>query len=196
MTGDRGLEWYQGDLNDHNVTIAEVLNQAGYATYMSGKWHVTPRVATKASRRTGRFSAASTSSSARFSGAGSFYDPGTLTRGNQYIPPYKAGPDITNESFYYTDAISTNAVRYVEDHAANSSDQPMFMYVAYTAPHWPLHAPEKTIEKYEGVYDKGWGAIRKQCYQRMKEMGLIKDQWKLFEQTGRVTPWEKVEHKK
>ncbi len=191
MINDRQLPGYRGDLNDHCLTIARVLGNAGYATYMSGKWHLTPVSEDKHNRPLQR-------GYDRFFGtiygAGSYYDPNSLSRGNKFIPPHKAGPEFTNDNFYYTDAISANAARYVKQHASDDQSNPFFMYVAYTAPHWPMHAPEETVEKYEGRYKEGWGTIRKERYKRMTEMRIIKDQWKL---SDRDHPrWEQADNQK
>jgi arylsulfatase len=121
-------------------------------------------------------------------GAGSFYDPYTLTRGNQPITPDN-DVEYQPEQYYYTDAISDHAVRYIEEHARQRSDAPFFMYVAYTAAHWPMHALEKDIAKYKGRYDAGYETIRKSRYAKMKQLGVIKD-WKL---SKAPQAWEKVD---
>lgn len=185
MMNDRGTPAYQGDLNHHGVTIAEVLKSAGYSTYMSGKWHVTPLIPNRENpsqhnwplqRGFDRFFGT-------IHGAGSFYDPNTLTSGNEFIAP--------PEDFYYTDAISDTAVKYINEH---TFENPFFMYVPYTAAHWPMHALPDDIAKYKGKYDKGWDEIRKERYARMIEMGLIKPEWKMTNPYP-DTPWENQEMK-
>ena len=145
MMEDKGYESYRGDLNNRCVTIAEVLKQAGYSTYMSGKWHVTryrrpegPKHNWPRQRGFDRFFGT-------IHGAGSFYDPCSLTSDNTQIPP-------DSDDFYYTDAISNNAIKFVREH---NSDKPYFMYVAFTAPHWPMHALPEDIANYKGRYAKG-----------------------------------------
>ncbi len=169
MTGDKGTDGYRGDLNEHSVTIAEVLKQAGYQTFMSGKWHVTKHMG----QWTGDSARTSTRNWPRqrgfdqfygtILGAGSYYDPVTLSEGNTPI-------DLQDTSFYYTDAISEKAVKYINESAA---DTPFFGYVAYTAPHWPLHALPEDIARYEGRYDIGWDSLRQERLQRMREMDVI-----------------------
>ena len=103
MVNTHGNDIYGGDLSQNAVTIAEVLKEAGYATYMSGKWHVTPYIASETptkqnwplQRGFDRFFGT-------IHGAGSFFDPNSLTRDNEFIVPC--------DDFYYTDAISDNAV--------------------------------------------------------------------------------------
>jgi len=192
MMSDSGLDGYRGDLNNRCVTIAEVLKQAGYATYMSGKWHVTkhrgpdgPKHNWPRQRGFDRFFGT-------IHGAGSFYDPCSLTRDNTQIPP-------DSDDFYYTNAISDNAVKFVREHAARvpakGGPNPFFMYVAYTAPHWPMHALPRDIARYKGRYDKGWDALRAQRHRRMIEMGIVQSKWKLTERDSRVPPWEQAENK-
>ena len=185
MMSDRGLDGYRGDLNNRCVTIAEVLKQAGYSTYMSGKWHVTkhrgpdgPKYNWPRQRGFDRFFGT-------IHGAGSFYDPCSLTRDNTQIPP-------DSDDFYYTNAISDNAVKFIREH---NSDNPFFMYVAYTAPHWPMHALPRDIAKYKGRYARGWDALRAERHRRMIEMGIVQSKWKLTERDSRVPPWEQAENK-
>ena len=140
---------YQGYLNENCVTIAEVLRGAGYRTFMSGKWHVGG--AYPASRpehwrpgKPGRptpFTRGFEEHFGTLTGSGSFYDPHTLIRNDTFIQP-------ESDDFYYTDAISEEAVQMVAK--AGEADDPFFLYVAYTAPHWPLHAPAEDIAKYRG----------------------------------------------
>ncbi len=179
MMNDRGYDGYRGDLNRQCVTIPEVLKTAGYRTYMVGKWHVTKEIKPKSEadkhnwpRQRGfdRFYGT-------IHGAGSFFDPNTLTRDNEYISPLadeQYGPDqMANGEFYYTDAIADHAVRYISEHHHQSDDQPFFLYVSFTAAHWPMHALEKDIAKYKGKYDSGYDAIRSARYKKMVKLGLI-----------------------
>lgn len=181
MTNDSGQPGYRGDLSRNAVTIAEVLKTAGYSTYMSGKWHVTKHLTPKSEsdKYNWPLQRGFDNFYGTIIGAGSLFDPWTLTRGNKAITPendalYKP------EQYYYTDAISDNAVKFVNDHKNSGKDNPFFMYVAYTAAHWPMHALEKDIAKYKGKYDVGYETIRKARYERMKESGVIED-WDLSE---------------
>ncbi|MEM6470202.1 MAG: arylsulfatase [Planctomycetota bacterium] len=178
MMNDKGLDGYRGELNRQSVTIAEVLSEAGYRTYLTGKWHVTKAIAPKTDsdkhnwpRQRGfdRFYGT-------IHGAGSFFDPFTLTRGNEFISPF-ADPEYPATSsgenvFYYTDAISDHASKYILEHHYQHGDQPFFLYIAYTAAHWPMHALPEDIAKYEGAYDEGYDAIRNKRYERMLELGM------------------------
>jgi arylsulfatase len=194
MTEDRGYDGYRGELNNECVTIAEVLKGSGYSTYMSGKWHVTSQVGqwTNEEDMTSKHNWPRQRGFDRFygtiAGAGSFYDPVTLCRDNTPIEP-------ESNPYYYTDAISDNAVKFIEDHNKQSHDDPFFCYVAYTAPHWPLHALEEDIAKYKGLYDEGWDALRDVRRKRMIEMGLVKEEWDMTDRDGRVPAWEDASDK-
>lgn len=180
MMNDRGHDGYRGELNRHCVTIAEALKPAGYRTYMAGKWHVTKAIdpKTEADKANWPRQRGFDRFYGTIHGAGSFFDPNTLTRDNDYVSPY-ADPlytpaDMANGTYYYTDAIADHASRFVMDHHQTNRDQPFFLYVAFTAAHWPMHALEKDIAKHEGKYDAGYDAIRNARYQRMIELGLIR----------------------
>lgn len=184
MMDDRGRDGYRGNLNRQCLTVAELLKTAGYATYMSGKWHVTrhtspdgPKSNWPRQRGFDRFFGT-------IHGAGSFFDPNSLTLDDTQIPP--------GEDFYYTDAISDYAVTFIEDHQARRPEQPFFLYVAYTAPHWPMHAKPEDIERYRGRYDRGWDAVRRDRYERMVRMGLIHPEWKLSPRDEKSPAWEKA----
>ena len=179
MMEDRGREGYRGELNRRCVTIAEVLRTAGYHTLMSGKWHVTP--APSASKDNWPRQRGFDRFYGTIHGAGSFYDPVTLTRDNTPIEP-------ESKDFYYTDAISDHAVRFINDVA--DSDRPFFLYVPYTSPHWPLHARPADIARYRGKYARGWDALRRQRHQRMIKMGLVDAHWPMTPRDERVPAWE------
>lgn len=194
MMSDRGLEGYRGDLNKRCVTIAEVLGRSGYATYMSGKWHVTKQVGHWSGNKN-LFSKHNWPCKRGFDkfygtihGAGSFYNPSTLTRNN--TPAY-----VESDDFYYTDAISDNTVKYIDDHVREKQGTPFFCYVAYTSPHWPLHALPEDIERYKGRFDSGWDNLRRERLKRMVKMGIINEKWKLTERDPSQPPWESAHHR-
>ena len=186
MTGNDDVDGYLGDLSRDSATIAEVLSANGYRTLMSGKWHVTghleePNDNWPRGRGFDEYYG-------MLCGAGSFYAPKTLTRDNTPIEP----PD---GDFYLTDAISDEAVAQLQRHAANGDSQPFFQYVAYTAPHWPLHARPEDIAKYQGRYDCGWDALREERLQRMLKLGVIDEKTALSPRDPSQPPWEDAEHK-
>jgi len=160
MMGNYGLPGYRGDLSREAVTIAEVLKTAGYRTYMTGKWHLTPH---------------------------------TRPEGPKHNWPRQRGYDRffgTIHGAYYTDAISDTAAAFIRDHARDHRDKPFFLYVAYTAPHWPMHAKPQDMANYKGRYAKGWDALRRERHARQIEMGLVKKEWKLTLRDPRAPAWD------
>lgn len=190
MTDDRGEDGYRGDLNNHCVTLAEVLGQGGYETYAVGKWHLSRFMAPKGPRHNWPLQRGFDHFYGTIAGGGSFFDPQTLCRGNQYITT-ENDPEYKLEEFYYTNAITDNAIRFLKQ---REDKNPFFMYVAYTAAHWPLHAPEKEIEAYKGRFDKGWDQLRKEKYERMVKEKILKKGWKLSEDKS-VRVWDDVKKK-
>ncbi len=192
MMNDRGFDGYRGDLNDRCVTIAEALRPAGYVNYAVGKWHVTKktRPQTEADKHNWPLQRGFDRFYGTIHGAGSFYDPNSLTRGNTLISPY-ADPEYQPDTFYYTDAINDHAVRFIAEHHEQFGNRPFFMYVAHTAPHWPMHALPQDIAKYRGKYDGGYQPIRRARFERAKELGLIDPAWRLSPQ---AETWESVDN--
>mgnify|MGYP005841492727 CR=1 FL=1 len=173
MLGDQGLPGYGSGLNDRCMTIAEVLRTAGYRTYMAGKWHVTSSTSPDGPKDNWPLQRGFEKFYGTIAGGGSYYDPTTLCRQNAFITPAN-DPHYRPETFYYTDALSDNAVRFIRDHYRESPRQPFFLYLAYTAAHWPMHALERDMAKYRGQYDGGYAPIREARYRRLKELGLIR----------------------
>ena len=191
MMEDRKLEGYRGNLNRECVTIAEALKPAGYRSYAVGKWHVTN--VTKPQTEADTFNWPLQRGFDRFygtiHGAGSFFDPNTLVRDNHFISPF-ADPERPDNDYYYTDAISDQAARFIREH---DKATPFFLYVAYTAAHWPMHARERDIAKYKGRYAAGYEAIRKARYEKMLKLGVISAQsttlWPLPSDLGEKEFW-------
>jgi arylsulfatase A-like enzyme len=189
LTYDFGPEGYAGNLNRSCVTIAEALKPSGYRSYLSGKWHVAgnltqPTDSWPMQRGFDGFYGT-------IIGAGSFYDPNTLTRGNENIE-HEATRD---SSFFYTDAISDQAVEFIRSHRREHADKPFFQYVAYTAPHWPLHAHDDDIARYKGRFDKGWDALREERLARLVQSGILDKAWGLSDRDPTQPPWTQARHK-
>ncbi len=189
---DTGHIGYGDHLTSDSVTVAEVLKEAGYSTYMAGKWHLAPRsydpkkdVEHWPTRRGfDKFYGT-------IAGSGSFWDPSTLCRGETYISP-ENDPEYKPEKFYYTDALSDNAIKFVSDHEKQSDDKPFFLYLAYTAAHWPLHAPEEAIKEYKGKYDQGYEPVHAARIERLKELNLIPN---VSNYAPPVGDWDNVKNK-
>jgi arylsulfatase A-like enzyme len=181
MMEDRGHEGYRGRLNNNSPTIPEVLKTAGYRSYGVGKWHVTPAHTAK--------SLANPTNQAQWPlrrgfdrfygtvhGAGSFWDPSSLLRDDRLIT-IANDTEYQPAEYFYTDAIADHAVKFVRDHQRSDATKPFFLYVAFTAAHWPLHARESDIDKYKGRYDQGYEAIRAARWKKQQDLGLVKKKW-------------------
>ena len=194
MMVDRGLDGYRSDLNRNCVTIPEVLRGAGYRTYMVGKWHLTHFDGPTDDQHNWPIQRGFEKFYGTLRGYGSFYDPSALCRQNRFITP-ENDPEYKPKEYYYTDALSDNAVKFLQEHRKESPDKPFFMYVAFTAAHWPMHALEKDIEKYKGKFAGGYDPVRQERFKRLKEAGLINAKWELTATAGnwadvKRKPWE------
>jgi len=184
MVGDDGIDGYRGDLSRRAVTIAEALRPAGYRTTMSGKWHVAHSLTDPGNWPNDR---GFDDHYGIINGADSYYDPMYLKRNGAGVR--------AEDDYYLTDALSDEAVRQIREHVAQYPDQPFFQYLAYTAPHWPLHAREEDIARYRGCYDEGWDALREERLQRMIELGILDPGSELTARDPTQPPWEEAEHK-
>jgi arylsulfatase A-like enzyme len=189
LTYNFGPEGYAGNLNKRCVTIPEALKASNYKTYMSGKWHVASSLTEPTD--TWPLQRGFDEFYGTIIGAGSFYDPNTLTRGNDNIE-HEAKAD---SAFFYTDAISDQAVETIRKHKRESVDQPFFQYVAYTAPHWPLHAHDEDIAKYKGRFDKGWDQLRAERLERLVQSGILDASWQLTDRDPTQPEWTAAERK-
>jgi len=175
-----GRYWIRGFSAGDNVTIPEALKPAGYHCCMAGKWHNTndvgPARQAPLARGFDRFFGTPI-------GCGSFFAPLMLTRDGQ--PAEHEWQN--NKDFYYTDAISDNAATYIRE---APTDAPLFLYVAYTAAHWPLHARPEDIAKYKGRYAGGWDRLRESRLARMKKLGVVRPDTPLSPRHPNVPAWE------
>lgn len=145
--------------NSDNVTIAEVLKGAGYFTAMSGKWHL-GKTANPIKRGFREYYGL-------LGGFNSFWNPDVYTRLPKDRPPrqYKEG------EFYATNVITDYAIDFINQ--AHQEEEPLFLYLAYNAAHFPLHAPKEVTDKYMKTYLQGWDKIRDQRWKRIVKMGLL-----------------------
>ena len=191
MVHDLGVPGYQGYLNESCVTIAEVLRAQGYRTLMSGKWHVGGEYTTKdwAAGQPGHPLPTQRGFDHYFGilgGAGSYFNPPTLMLGDTSVR-------VESPDFYLTDAISDHAVDMLQN--GGVPEEPFFLYVAYTAPHWPLHALEEDIERYRGHYRGGWDRLRTSRHEQLMGTGLVDPKWKISLRDEDAPPWEDIRGK-
>jgi len=183
----RGKPGYEGFLNDRVISLPRRLRDHGYHTYMTGKWHLGLDAAHSPKAR-----GFERSFSLLHGGASHFSD----MKGNfsmQPIASYREDNEIVDKlptnffsSTFYTDKM----IEYIESDLDDA--QPFFAYLAYTAPHWPLQAPDDYIDRYKGVYDSGWDVLREKRLAGLKRAGLMPEQVNSFPRLGRVKAWEKL----
>ena len=154
-----GFGGMSGSLPPNCATIPEVLKTAGYRTFMSGKWHL---------GQPGPVLRGFDEFYGMLGGYGSFWNPALYTRRPEGRVP-RSYPEGT---FYSTDAITDHALDFITS-ARQAGDKPFFLYLAFNAPHFPLHAPKAEIAKYAQTYEQGWDKIRDARYARQQQLGLL-----------------------
>ena len=179
-----GQPGYEGHLSARVDTVAEILKSAGYHTYMAGKWHL--GMHPDRSPRSRGFE----QSFAMLYGAGSHFSD--MAGGDMHRHPvlYRDNgrlidelPDDFYSTTFYTD-------RIIEQIDSNVDDgRPFFAYLAYTAPHWPLQAPDSIIDKYRGAYDRGYDSVRQHRFAAQQKLGLFDSSIQAPKRPSYVKPW-------
>lgn len=149
--GNRGIR------PDWAVLLPNMLKSAGYRSYHTGKWHID-----------GMPLANGFDHSYLLKDQGRFFNPTRHWKDDVALPPIEKGTD-----FYATTALADHVIEVLQAHASDHTDQPFFHYVAFAAPHFPLHALPQDIALYSETYKSGWDAIRRKRWQRMQQMGLL-----------------------
>ena len=181
---------YQGFLDNRYPTIAEELKKAGYSTYMTGKWHVGEREQHWPLKR------GFDHYFGLISGANSYYEIIPQEIGKRHVVEDNKDFAIPKEGFYMTDAFTDHAIQYMHWQKTNQSDKPFFLYMAYTAPHFPMHALEEDVAKYIKLYEQGWDITREKRFEKMKKLGLIDSRYRLTERTAGIPAWDQATDKK
>jgi arylsulfatase A-like enzyme len=179
----KGQPGYEGFLNLRVATIAEILQNVGYRTYMTGKWHLGSRPGQDPSRR-----GFDRSFVLLESGAGHFENMlPLLGPGKAEYSEDGARLDTLPEGFYSSRFYAHQMLEYLQ--TDGDDDKPFFAYLAFTAPHFPLQAPRESIEKYQGKYDGGYDAIHAARIQRMQKMSLLNEDIVAFPRLTSETAW-------
>lgn len=178
---------YAGDLAPGAATVAELLGRAGWRTWMSGKWHLSsetsaPHSSWPTRRGFDRFFGT-------LAGCSSYFTPQTLTRGED------PADDASREGFYYTDAIADEATAWIRERTARSDDAPFFLYLPFTAPHWPLHAKSEDVAANRGRFDAGWDVLRHARLQRLVDEGILNPSTELSRRDPSQPEWDQAADK-
>jgi arylsulfatase len=180
----KGKPGYEGHINDRVVTVASLLRDAGYHTYMAGKWHLGEEIEQDPYNR--GFEKAFT----LLQGGASHFGDEWMMYAN-YTPIYREEgqrvhlPDGFFSSAFYTDKL----IEYID---GAQDDKPFFAYLAFTAPHDPLHLPDDWLDKYEGRYDAGYEALRTERLKRMKELGIVPEETQLSHPLPMIPQWDSL----
>ncbi|MEN8864507.1 MAG: arylsulfatase [Akkermansiaceae bacterium] len=178
---DYGFKGYKGELRPEAATIAEHLKVSGYDTWMAGKWHLSIDWSPDGPKHNWPLQRGFDKFYGTLIAAGSQWNPITLTDGNNSVFPIPA-----NEDYYYTEALTTKAIQWMIE---QREDKPFFLYMAYTAPHWPLHARKEVIKKYKKRYLAGYDELRSRRLKNLKKKGLIPDYLELSPRHPDVPAW-------
>nr|WP_303047970.1 sulfatase-like hydrolase/transferase [Vibrio hepatarius] len=162
-----GQPGYEGMINDKVVLISETLQQQGYETFYSGKWHLSKGDQNRA------FERGFSHTFALNSGGASHYDDmkPAYSPTPEAKAPYSVNGKLLDklpaEFNYSTQYYADKAIEFIE----NAQDKPFFGVISYTAPHWPLQAPDKVVEKYQGNYEQGYEALYQARFDKQKQRG-------------------------
>lgn len=179
-----------GGFRDDIITLPQALKEADYRSYMAGKWHLSD--AAEPHGPSAPHKRGFDRTYATYHGTTDFFAPADLNEnGEDRTYEWKNNPD-----YYQTDAITDYSLKFLKEHRENNetSAKPFFLYVAYNAAHWPLHAKPEDIEHYKGRFSAGWDALRKERHARMKELGVVDPDWALSPRHPNVPAWEDEPH--
>jgi arylsulfatase len=170
-----GVDGYEGYLNDRVATLPQLLKDAGYHTYMAGKWHLgkSPEHIPAARGFERDFSL--------LDGAGSYWDMTNFTAASPRLVFTEDGRYLKKlpEDYYATKTYIDKLIGFID---ANRGDgKPFFAYFAPQAPHDPLHLPREWRSRHVGEYDKGWDVVRQERLKRQIELGILPAGTKLSE---------------
>ena len=191
---DKGKDYpnYRGYLNRNCATLGEILGSAGYATYLAGKWHLGFHDQSRWPLQRGfdKFYGC-------VGGSSRFFSPDTDTRVGRGIfsgnDPVKRVKSTTDRPYYTTDAFTDHGIKFIREGVRG---KPFFLYLSYTAPHWPHQAHEEDIDKYRGKYLIGWDQLRQARYRRQVEIGLFDEIHRLSHRDEKVPPWTSLDREK
>ena len=146
----------QGQRPKWAALVPQLLKPAGYRSYQSGKWHVDGPILAGGFER-----------SYDIADQDRFFNPQRLTLNDQPI----ASPSL-DEGYYVTTAVAQRGVQFLNEHQQQHRGEPFFLYLAFTSPHFPLHALPEDIARYKDRYRDGWDVVREQRWKRQRELGL------------------------
>jgi arylsulfatase len=177
-----GQPGYEGYLNNRVVSVASILQTAGYHTYIAGKWHLGEKPEHDPANR------GFEKSFTMLEGGASHFDDEWMMYAN-YTPTYRENGVRTHvpRGFYSTEFYTDKTIQYIDE---QNDDAPFFAYLSYTAVHDPLHLPDEWLDRYAGKYSMGYDSLREQRLARMKELGIVPDSTTLGPWLQMVPRWD------
>src|SRR4030095_974785 len=182
-TPREGKPGYERHLTDRIVTVAQLLKDGGYQTFMAGKWHLgyeddyTP------------YSKGFEKSFVLLNGAANHFNNNAISSDD---PPQYRQDDQTvlfPEGRFSTDVYTEKMIAFIKNRQA---DRPFFAYLTYTAPHWPLQVPAEYKDRYKGKYDMGYDSLKIMRFNRQKEIGIIPPEATLPPRPPKIKPWSEL----
>ncbi|MEN8201499.1 MAG: arylsulfatase [Bacteroidota bacterium] len=176
---------YEGRLTDRIVPVPALLRDAGYHTYMAGKWHLGEKPESNPAQKGFEHSFV------LLNGAGNHYNDQGLFKENPKSPYTEDGKAATwKDGVYSTDFYTNKLIEYIDQNKADN--KPFFAFAAYTSPHWPLQVDDRYWRKYEGRYDDGYEKLKEKRFESLIKAGMISGKAELPPNHGIVLPWESL----
>jgi len=185
-----GIPGYEGHLNFDVAALPEVLKAEGYHTYMVGKWHLGHDAETTPHAR------GFEETFILVPGGGSHWSDRRPVSPPETMIYQRNGKPVESlpGDFYSTRNYTDNVLQWMDKNQGDG--RPFFAYLAYTAPHDPLHAPKEYIDKYKGKYDGGWDALREERFRALKDLGIIDQDVQPFPRLDSVEAWDEMSPEK
>ena len=182
-TSRQGKPGYEHHLSDRVVTVAQLLKDGGYQTFMAGKWHIGSENAYIPYAKGFEKSFALLEGGANHFGNNAIFE--------NMPPQYREDDKVVTfpEGKFSTDIYTDKMMGYIKN---AQKDKPFFAYLTYTAPHWPLQVPDEYLYKYKGKYDMGYDSLRVLRFQHQKAMGVIPANAKLPPRLSTIKPWKQL----
>ncbi len=190
---DPGFPGYASELPENQPTMAEVLRDNGYATFMVGKWHLCKEqdMSEAGSRHSWPVQRGFDQYYGFLEALTNFHHPHRIYEGNSVV-----ATDAFDDDYYLTDDLTDRAVRMIRESKTANPDKPFFLYYSHGAVHAPLHAKSEDIARHRGNYDAGWDELRAKRFARQKELGLIPEDTVLPPRNSEpgedVVPWDSL----
>ncbi len=190
VDNQRGAPGYEGYLNERVATLPQVLKQAGYHTYMAGKWHLGIEEETSpAARGFDESFALLLGGGSHFSDKAGLVSPKPVALYRQNGKLVDALPDDFYSTRFYTDTI----MQYIDSaREADAAPSPFFAYLAYTAVHWPLQVPPEAMDLYQGHYADGYDELRQNRFRSGLQAGVVQAGTRLHPGAAAVPSWESL----